>query len=701
VVWNIFGKLLDNLSLSLSKWIFVGMELVMCNKISMSTFIVVLLLSFGSLATTYCVLNQIPKIINEASPSNISFENLIEDPKIDQEPEVTINGTSDEFSSSYHPVSVDTNTSYIELMWNHTQNTKLDYVGVDPLHIFPDYNDFIYMYQEFEWPYEEMPKDGEMSFNLSTFLTGDFELGVQPLNNLMFRVYVWVIDSSGNWVRLYESREATYTEMIQEKRVNLNYFNLNDIFDGMVEEDGVQEDPTDSAKMAIGLAPSYRFESFQETEPWTFYNGTVSIRISSMEFTTIREIEPDPETHLVPLFNETYGTVFSDVYPEATSNETAPMTERLYAMTSDPEGNVYLTGETTIDYELYMQTGISLSNQFLIKYGSSLDEKWVVKNNNMSRGRAITYHEGYIYTTGCYYYYNNETNYRDVMVTKWTASGQKVWETEWGGLNDQVGVGIGVHNDGSIYVMVSDYNTRGPEISDCYDNTTLLKFDNSGTLIWNRSILSLIWRDRPGEMRVYDSQIFYSISGIFEFLDLDGNMIRWNNTGYAVSDDVGAVYTAKDRIEYLEVTKFDSSGMQIWNESCQIEYPNEETEWLVPIDIALTPSEEILILAQAQHYDNSYFLIKYSSEGELMQTWSIGDENWPSYGQFVSYIEASSTGRLYCAFSFTGDVEIYCYALADVGGLGVLQDILLLAAVGGGVAAVVIIGVYVLKKRKS
>ncbi|MHA1576387.1 MAG: hypothetical protein ACTSU3_03415, partial [Candidatus Thorarchaeota archaeon] len=563
--------------------------------------------------------------MDEASPSNISFENWLDDPNINQEPDVIINGTSNEFSSSYHPISVDTNTSYIELMWNHTANTKLDYVGEDPLHIFPDYNDFIYMYQEFEWPYEEMPKDVDLRFNYSTFLTGDFAPGVQEWNNLMFRVFLWVIDSSGNWVRIYESREAIYSELFHEKMTSVNYFALNEIFDGMVEEDGVQEDPTDSVKIAIGLAPNIRFESFLGSEPWTFYDGTVAIRISSMEFSTIREIEPDSETHLVPQFNETYSTVFSDVYPEATTNETTPMTERLYAMTSDPAGNIYLTGEITISYELYIQTGISLSHQFLIKYNSALDENWVVTNNNLSRGRAITFHEGYIYTTGCYYYYN-EPNYRDVVVTKWTTSGQKIWEVEWGGQHDQVGVAIGVHSDGSIYVMVSDYNIRGPEIWDCYDNTTLLKLDNSGTLLWNRSIQWSTGHDNPGEMCVYDSKIFYSFSGLSMFLDLDGNTLWSNYTHRAVSEDDGSVYAARDCIRHLEVTKLDSNGILVWNETYQIEYPNDATEWLVPIDIALTTSEELLILIQAQHYDNSYFVIKYSLDGDLIQTWSIGDD---------------------------------------------------------------------------
>jgi hypothetical protein len=58
---------------------------------------------------------------------------------------------------------------------------------------------------------------------------------------------------------------------------------LIDIFDGMVRIDGVQEDPIDNATLAIGLAPTYLFDNYQNTSPWTFYDGSVSLRVSYAE----------------------------------------------------------------------------------------------------------------------------------------------------------------------------------------------------------------------------------------------------------------------------------------------------------------------------------------------------------------------------------------------------------------------------------
>lgn len=667
----------------------------MRTRIIISTCFILLLLGLGSLSTYHWAVSQNPITVDEAQPSSIDFEFLLDDPNIDQEPNVVINGTSNEFSSSYHP-AIETDSSYIELTWNHTAGTKLDFVGQDPEGIMPDYNDFIYMYQEFEWPYEEMPRDVEFRFNISTIRTGDFAEGAQPYNNLMFREYVWVIDSSGDWTKLYESREATYTETIQEKYASANYFHLDSIFRGMIEQDGEQEDPTDIARVAIGLAPYYRFEQYLGTEPWTYYDGTVSLRVHSIEFMAIRETESDMETHLIPQSNETYSTIFSDVYPAATMNETSPLTERVYDITSDPAGNVYITGEIYTPYELQQQTGIMDSHQFLIKYSPKLKQQWISLNNNGSRGRAVAYHDGSIYTAGCYYY--DEPKFRDLVVTKWSSNGDKVWETEWGTDYDQVGVAIGVHDDGSVYVMASDFNYRGPEIWDCYDATSLLKFDSSGNLLWNQSILWSTQSDAPSEMRVYDAHIFYTLYGFSMFLDLDGTILRYNSTGNAISDNSENVYAARYRYEYIDIWKWNSNETRSWNQTYQLEYLPNYTEMLEPVDVALTPSNEFVILTQARHYDRDYYLIKYSPEGELLNTWTIGDDSWLIYGPYQIYTEVTSGNRLYCTWS-TGDIIIQSFLLQEEEESNIPVNIILLISIGASIIVVIAVVVYISKKR--
>ncbi|MHA1951561.1 MAG: ABC transporter permease, partial [Candidatus Thorarchaeota archaeon] len=165
----------------------------------------------------------------------------------------------------------------------------LDYYGPDPENILPDYGDFIYFEQEFNWRFNNRPSDVNMSVSFGTTVTGDFGPGGPVGNNLMFRVYVWLIDSSGHWTRVYESREATYIESVQEKRISMNYLSIKDVFDGMAEINGTQEDPTDDVRVLVGLAPYRTFNSPAYDFPWSNYTGTVTFTFTNVKMVAFGE----------------------------------------------------------------------------------------------------------------------------------------------------------------------------------------------------------------------------------------------------------------------------------------------------------------------------------------------------------------------------------------------------------------------------
>jgi len=246
----------------------------------------------GSVHTAVWTDSASQELVQSSELSSIIIEGMLPDPDFDQQPDVVINGSSGEFSTGYQ-AATDESNSFVELIWSHTPNTALDFVGVDPDGNLPDYNDFVYVYQEFDWPHEKRPEIVEFKFNYSSYLTGDF-VNRSLAGNLMFRVYVWAIDSSNNWVKIYESRESIYTDTYQTKLARPNYLQLKDIFDGMVEVEGVQEDPEDTVKLAIGLAPTFRFENYSGTEPWTYFDGSVSIRVDSANFFIDMWVPTDP-----------------------------------------------------------------------------------------------------------------------------------------------------------------------------------------------------------------------------------------------------------------------------------------------------------------------------------------------------------------------------------------------------------------------
>jgi len=230
-----------------------------------------------------------PSWLSVFDPDGVVTDDYIDETALDEEPNMVVNGTSDEFSFFHQPIDDFHNNSYVNLTWSHTAGTQLDYVGRDTNEIMPDYADFVYFDKVVTWPWNARPSDVNMSITYATELTGDFA-NESVSGNLMFRVFVWIVDSSGEWTRLYESREATYTNQPQEKRVSLNYLNIKDIFDGMLELNGSDQlDPTDDISVRIGLAPRYIFESFDEGIPWQDFNGTVEFKFSDIKMVAYGE----------------------------------------------------------------------------------------------------------------------------------------------------------------------------------------------------------------------------------------------------------------------------------------------------------------------------------------------------------------------------------------------------------------------------
>jgi len=229
-----------------------------------------------------------PAWLSVFDPNGVVTADYLDDPFLTETPVMAVHGNSTEFSYFHQSIDEMHNQSYVNLTWSHTPGTNLDYVGRDPENIMPDYNDYVYFDQIVEWPWNNKPSDVNMSVSYATRLTGDFADESQS-GNLMFRVFVWIIDSSGHWTRLYESREATYTDQIQEKRISLNYFSIEEIFMGMVSTNGTpQVDPLDEITVRVGLAPRFIFNSGSPSPSDTF-NGTVEFKFTQLKMVAYGE----------------------------------------------------------------------------------------------------------------------------------------------------------------------------------------------------------------------------------------------------------------------------------------------------------------------------------------------------------------------------------------------------------------------------
>jgi peptide/nickel transport system permease protein len=230
-----------------------------------------------------------PSWLSVFDPNAVVTGDLITDPDFENEPIIQVNGTSGEFSGVHVPLSDTNNQSYVNMTWSHTAGTVLDYWGPDPDNTLPDYGDFVYFETDFNWPFDSRPSDVNMSVSFGTTVTGDFGPEGPAGNNLMFRVYVWLIDSSGQWTKVYESREATYTEEVLEKRVSMNYLSIREVFGGMSLVNGTQEDPTDDVRILVGLAPYRTFNSPGFDYPWANYTGSVTFTFTSIKMLAFGE----------------------------------------------------------------------------------------------------------------------------------------------------------------------------------------------------------------------------------------------------------------------------------------------------------------------------------------------------------------------------------------------------------------------------
>jgi len=211
-------------------------------------------------------------------PEGVTTGDYMPYPQMDDADALTFEkrGTNqDEFSYSHYVDEEDEASSNVNLTWTHTPG-EMEWRTIDPSGQMPDSNDFIFFSQTLTWPFESMPSDVNMTLEFATFLTGDFATYAE--GGLMFKVYIWLIDSSDTWQQVYGS-SPPYRESYQQRRIDLNYFDMAAAFRGMVEEDGVQEDPSDELTVAVGLAPTDNFRNYLGTTPEIEYDGSVTVSI--------------------------------------------------------------------------------------------------------------------------------------------------------------------------------------------------------------------------------------------------------------------------------------------------------------------------------------------------------------------------------------------------------------------------------------
>ena len=198
----------------------------------------------------------------------------------------------------------------------------------------------------------------------------------------------------------------------------------------------------------------------------------------------------------------------------------------------DSSGNVYTTG-----YTFSFGPGHpGRSALTLLKYnqtGTLIWQKiWSGSGNGTDSGSGVAVDSsGSIYVTGATTSFGAGLD--DVLLLKFDSSGSLLWQKTWGGSGNDLGQGVALDSSGNAYV--SGFSTSfGTNIA----LAVLLKFSPSGNLLWQRT-----W----GSMGEYGRGVA---------VDSSGNIYQ---TGYTNSTGGGGFN--------LFLLKYNSTGSLIWQKT--------------------------------------------------------------------------------------------------------------------------------------
>jgi ABC-type dipeptide/oligopeptide/nickel transport system permease subunit len=229
-----------------------------------------------------------PQWMSVFDPTGVVTGEYAPAPNLDDTNEIvtvveTVSEGAEERFDVNHVVNQD-GDSYVNLTWSHTANDTITWRDPpDTSGNLPDTLDFAYFYQTIDWEFENVPLDVNITMEYGVDAIGDFNVDNQEYGGRMFQVHVWLIDSSNNWIRVYDTNPP-YLPDIQSFVIDIGYLEIKDGWRGMVETEGVQEDPLDEIRLAVGIAPTYAFQYhiLTTSNPHTYYNGSVTATVTSL-----------------------------------------------------------------------------------------------------------------------------------------------------------------------------------------------------------------------------------------------------------------------------------------------------------------------------------------------------------------------------------------------------------------------------------
>lgn len=322
-----------------------------------------------------------------------------------------------------------------------------------------------------------------------------------------------------------------------------------------------------------------------------------------------------------------------------------------YGIATDSEDNIYIVGKT----------GDPSDNDIIIaKYNSSGNLKWNItwigSKNDEAHGVAVDSSNN-IYIVGKTS--SIGAGYDDILLLKYSNSGQYQWAKTWGGSSTDAGKGIAIDSNDDIYV-VGITHSFGAGNSDM----VLVKYDNTGKKKWEETYGGSE-NDEAYGVTVDSAKNIYVVGKTDSFGagNMDMVLVKYDSLGYKKWEETyggsnneygyNAIVDSEDNI-YVVVTsditvigetdiilvKYDNLGVQKWNKTWSGEHMDNGN------GIAIDSSDNVYIVGETSSYgpqpSSNVIILKYDSSGDYKwyELWGGTDND---YGYDIAIDSSNET----------------------------------------------------------